>query len=179
MVDVQASAIASPARAGATRICGRAPGFARAALAVVALVMVGLAGPSDAASPVDLYRFENAEEEARYRALIDEIRCPKCLNTNLAGSDAPIAQDLRRTVHRLIAEEAMSDEEILAFLQARYGDFVLYDPPFRPDTWILWLGPVAFLLAGIFVLWRVLRRTPEPPLSHDEAIRLRAILDQD
>jgi cytochrome c-type biogenesis protein CcmH len=148
------------------------------AFAVAALV-TGLAGRSYAASPVDLYPFQHAAQEARYRALIDEIRCPKCLNTNLAGSDAPIAEDLRRTVHRLITEEAMSDDEILAFLQARYGDFVLYDPPFRPDTWILWLGPLVFLLVGLFVLWRMLRRPPEPPLSHDEAARLRAILDQD
>ena len=148
-------------------------------IAILTLLLVGLGTAVHAASPVDLYEFDNAAQEARYRALIAELRCPKCLNTNLAGSDAPIAQDLRRTVHRLITEERMTDEEILAFLQARYGDFVLYDPPFRPDTWILWLAPLAFALLGAVVLWRMLRKPAEPPLSEDEAERLRAILDQD
>jgi cytochrome c-type biogenesis protein CcmH len=145
----------------------------------VLLLAAALAGVVQAASPVDLYQFDGAEQEQRYRALVAELRCPKCLNTNLAGSDAPIAQDLRRTVHRLITEEGMSDEEILAFLQRRYGDFVLYDPPFRPDTWILWLGPGVLLLLGAAVLWRMLHRSPAQPLSQDEAARLRTILDQD
>ena len=136
-------------------------------------------GGALAESPVDLYEFETAEQEARYRALIAELRCPKCLNTNLAGSDAPIAADLRRTVHRLITEEGMSNAEILYFLQARYGDFVLYDPPFRPDTWILWLAPGAFLLIGAVVLWRMLRRPPAPRLSEHETAELRSILDRD
>lgn len=143
------------------------------------LVVAGLCGAARAASPVDLYEFESETQEARYRGLIAELRCPKCLNTNLAGSDAPIASDLRRTVHRLITEQGMSDEEIREFLQARYGDFVLYDPPFRPDTWILWLGPGLFLVLGVFVLWRMLHQPPRPPLSEDEAARLRAILDRD
>lgn len=146
---------------------------------LLALVLFAWAVAVQGASPVDLYEFDNAEQEARYRALIAELRCPKCLNTNLAGSDAPIAQDLRRTVYRLITEDGMSDAEILAFLQSRYGDFVLYDPPFRPDTWILWLGPALFLLLGVLVLWRMLRQPPRPALSGDEAEKLRTILDQD
>jgi cytochrome c-type biogenesis protein CcmH len=138
-----------------------------------------LAGTGWAASPVDLYEFETAAQEQSYQALIAELRCPKCLNTNLAGSDAPIAQDLRRTVHRLIVDEGMSDAEIRGYLQARYGDFVLYDPPFRPDTWVLWLGPVVFLLIGALVLWRVLGRSRGGSLSADETTRLRRILDSD
>jgi len=149
------------------------------AAAWVALLALAPEATTQAASPVDLYEFETPEQETRYRALVAELRCPKCLNTNLAGSDAPIARDLRRTVHRLITEERMSDAEILTFLQARYGDFVLYDPPFRPDTWVLWLGPAVFLLLGIAVLWRMLRQPSRARLSEDEAARLRAILDQD
>lgn len=140
---------------------------------------LAVAGAALAASPVDLFEFETAEQEARYQALIAELRCPKCLNTNLAGSDAPIAADLRRTVHRLITEEEMSDEEILAFLQARYGDFVLYDPPFRPGTWVLWLAPAGFLLVGGWVLWRMLGRRGGSTLSADDSARLRRILEQD
>ena len=146
---------------------------------IAVLLTAGIGGAAFGASPVDLYQFDNAEQEARYRALIAELRCPKCLNTNLAGSDAPIAEDLRRTVHRLIIEEGMSDAEVLRFLQTRYGDFVLYDPPFRPDTLVLWLGPAVFVMLGAAVLWRMLRQPARQPLSRDEADKLRAILDQD
>ncbi len=149
----------------------------RLRLPLSALLLLA-AGSTLAASQVDLHEFDNAEQRERYRSLIAELRCPKCLNTNLAGSDAPIAQDLRRAVHRLITEENMTDDQIRDFLQARYGDFVLYDPPFRPDTWVLWLAPALFGLIGAVVLWRMLRQ-PEQPLSADEAARLRAILDQD
>ncbi|MFX3657669.1 MAG: cytochrome c-type biogenesis protein [bacterium] len=140
------------------------------------VVLLLAAGAGLAAGPVDLYDFQDAEQEARFRDLIAELRCPKCLNTNLAGSDAPIAQDLRRTVHRLLTEEQMSDAEVLAFLQARYGDFVLYNPPFRPDTWVLWLGPLAFVAVGVVVLWRVLRQPPQASLSAEETERVRTIL---
>lgn len=171
MADGAASTVAARLRRH------RRPGAA--AVLAALLAVLACAGGAHAASPVDLYRFDSPEQEARYRALIAELRCPKCLNTNLAGSDAPIAEDLRRTVHRLITEEGMSDRQVLDFLQARYGDFVLYDPPFRPDTWVLWLGPPLFLIAGAFVLWRMLRRPAQPPLSEDEAARLGAILDRD
>lgn len=148
-------------------------------LALAVALIVVTTGSARAASPVDLYEFDGPAQEARYQALIAELRCPKCLNTNLAGSDAPIAQDLRRTVHRLITEEGMSDREIRAFLQARYGDFVLYDPPFRPDTWILWLAPAFFLLIGAVVLWRMLHRPRAAGLSADEAVELRRLLGRD
>lgn len=146
-----------------------------------ALALFLLCGPGLGlgASQVDIYEFDSAQQEARYRGLVAELRCPKCLNTNLAGSDAPIARDLRRAVHRLITEENMSDAEIRAFLQERYGDFVLYNPPFRPDTWILWLAPGVFLLIGLVVLWRILRHQRDQPLSADESARLRAILERE
>jgi cytochrome c-type biogenesis protein CcmH len=131
-----------------------------------------------AAGPVDVYQFESTEQEARYRALIAEFRCPKCLNTNLAGSDAPIAQDLRRTVHRLVVTEGLSDQQIRDYLQDRYGDFVLYNPPFRPGTWLLWLAPAVFALVGALVLWRLLRQPPADPLSEQERARLRDIVDE-
>ncbi len=151
--------------------------FVRALLAGV--LFWACAGTLSAASQFDIYDFPTPEHEARYRALIAELRCPKCLNTNLAGSDAPIAQDLRRTVHRLVVEDGRSDAEIRTYLQERYGDFVLYDPPFRPDTWVLWLAPVVFLLLGVLVLLRLLRQAPPPPLSQTEAERLRTLLEKD
>ena len=65
-----------------------------------------------AASPVDVYQFDDESQRQRYKLLIDEFRCPKCLNTNIAGSDAPIAQDLRRTVHRLVVVEGYTDQQV-------------------------------------------------------------------
>jgi len=142
-------------------------------------LLLSVATVAVAATPVDVYEFPTPELEARYRSLIDEFRCPKCLNTNLSGSDAPIAQDLRRTVRRLLVDEGRSDQEIRAYLQERYGDFVLYDPPFRPDTWILWLAPLAFLLIGALVLWRMVRRPAAPTtLSTEEQARIRQIVDR-
>jgi cytochrome c-type biogenesis protein CcmH len=143
-----------------------------------AIGLLCVAGTTLAASPVDVYEFPTPELEARYRSLIAEFRCPKCLNTNLEGSDAPIAQDLRRTVHRLVVNEGRSDAEVREYLQSRYGDFVLYDPPFRRDTLVLWLGPAVFLLLGLAVVARLLRRPPAPPLSAAEAERLRSLLDE-
>ncbi len=136
-----------------------------------------LVAPVWAAGPVDVYDFVLPAEETRYRALIAEFRCPKCLNTNLAGSDAPIAQDLRRTVYKLITQDKLSDAQIRGYLRDRYGDFVLYDPPFRPGTWALWFAPVVFVLIGILVLWRLLRQPPPEPLSEQENARLRSIME--
>ena len=129
-----------------------------------------------AAGQVDVYEFPSAEMEARYRALIDEFRCPKCLNTNLSGSDAPIARDLRKTVWRLLVQEGMSDQEVRDFLQERYGDFVLYNPPFKPGTWLHWLAPVIFGLIGILVLVRMLRKRPDVALSEADNARVDEIL---
>nr|BAH89718.1 cytochrome c-type biogenesis protein CcmH [uncultured bacterium] len=128
------------------------------------------------AGQVDAFEFPSPELEARYRSLIDEFRCPKCLNTNLSGSDAPIARDLRKTVRRLLVEEGMSDQEVRDYLQERYGDFVLYNPPFKPGTWILWLAPVLFGLIGLWALIRMVRAKPAVALSAEEQARVDELL---
>jgi cytochrome c-type biogenesis protein CcmH len=99
--------------------------------------------------------FEDPVLNARYQALIREVRCPKCLNESIAESGAPVAADLRREVRRLIGE-GKSDDEVKSFLSARYGEFVLYRPRVAPTTWALWAGPFVFLLIGGFVFWRIL-----------------------
>ena len=129
-----------------------------------------------AAGVVDAYQFESAEQEARYQSLIAEFRCPKCLNTNLAGSDSPIASDLRREIQRLV-REGQSDTTIADFLQSRYGDFVLYDPPFRLDTWFLWLGPAVVLILGFFILHGFLK-TKATPMSEQERSDLDTLLSE-
>lgn len=103
---------------------------------------------------IDAYEFTDVEMEARYQRLIDELRCPQCLNTNLAGSDAPIAQDLRREVHVQLLQ-GKSDEQILVFMRERYGDFILYRPRVTATTLILWLGPLLVLVAGVFWVYRI------------------------
>ena len=133
-----------------------------------------------AASTVDVLTFESAEQQRRYKALIDEFRCPKCLNTNLSGSDAPIAQDLRHSVYRLV-RAGQSDQQIRDFLQQRYGDFVLYKPPFSGRTAFIWLIPIGLLLIGAVVLFALQsrgRRRPIP-LSVQEAKRLDQLLADD
>jgi cytochrome c-type biogenesis protein CcmH len=128
---------------------------------------------ASAAGVIEAFEFADATQEHRYQQLVAELRCPKCLNTNLAGSDAPIAQDLRREVYRLITNGA-SDDEIRAFLQERYGDFVLYDPPLRPGTAVLWGLPFVLLVIAVVVIARMARRGRQSaiPLSPEERARL-------
>ena len=148
---------------------------------VLAIVLVAAtchaAGPAGA---IEAFQFDNPEQEARYRALTEELRCPKCLNTNLAGSDAPIAADLRATVHRLILE-GQSDQAIRDYLQQRYGDFILYNPPLRPGTVLLWALPAALLLVGVVIIVAMVRRRAGEEASFDDAERARldALLGDD
>lgn len=144
----------------------------------VALLVVAVCASAYAA--IDVYEFQNETERARFKMLADELRCPQCLNTNLAGSDAPIASDLRREIHRLI-HEGRSDAEIRDFMVKRYGDFILYRPPFRWDTAALWVLPTLLLCLGglvvLVIVWR--RRRAEPvKISAEEEARLARLLDE-
>ena len=99
----------------------------------------------------DLYTFSTPEQRARFEKLTAELRCLVCQNQSLADSNAAIAQDLRREVAILVNQHE-SDEQVVQFLVQRYGDFVVYKPPFSKKTWLLWLAPVLFLIIGFFVL---------------------------
>jgi cytochrome c-type biogenesis protein CcmH len=94
---------------------------------------------------------------ARLKSLETQLRCLVCQNQTLAESEAPLAADLRNEVRKL-AQSGKSDDDIRAYLVARYGDFVLYKPPVKPVTYLLWFGPFVLLAAGIAVWWSVLRR---------------------
>jgi cytochrome c-type biogenesis protein CcmH len=129
----------------------------------------------------------DAAFEARLKNLEEELRCLVCQNQTLADSTAPLAEDLRREV-REMALQGKSDAEIKQYLVARYGDFVLYKPPVKPTTWLLWFGPFAFLLGGGLVWYVVLRRRGRktsdddgPPAAGpppgDQSERARALLD--
>jgi cytochrome c-type biogenesis protein CcmH len=116
--------------------------------------------------------------DARLKRLESELRCLVCQNQTLADSSADLAEDLRREVREL-ALAGKSDAEIKAYLVARYGDFVLYNPPLKSTTWLLWLGPFALLLGGGALWWVVLRRRARASAtatrSIDRAAEARAL----
>lgn len=121
---------------------------------------------------VDDFHFDSQSNAKRYSKLIEEFRCPKCLNTNLAGSDAPIAQDLRRAVYRLISD-GKTDKEIRTYMRERYGDFILYNPRLTPKTLMLWFSPILLVLAGAWLILRLKDRRSPVTLTAEEAERLR------
>jgi len=122
---------------------------------------------------------ENPQAEARLKALAVELRCLVCQNQTLADSNAPLAEDLRREVREMIAKN-MSDQEIIDFLVERYGDFVLYRPPLRATTTLLWIGPFLLLvIAGTALVLAVRRRQktlPEVVVSEDDHQRVEQLL---
>ncbi|MDO4897391.1 MAG: cytochrome c-type biogenesis protein CcmH [Moraxella sp.] len=144
------------------------------------ILCVALSTPSFGS--IQIHDFKSAEDEARYKALIEELRCPKCQNQNLAGSDAPIAVDLKNQTYQMI-NDGRSDTEIRQYMFDRYGDFISYKPPVRPSTWILWLFPpllLVVLVLGWLYKARQKRTTSEQvdALSSTEEARLSAILQK-
>ncbi len=116
--------------------------------------------------------------EQRADKLAHGLRCLVCQNQTLAESNAPLAQDMRKLIRDQLAA-GRSDAQIMRFFEDRYGDFVRYDPPFKPVTWLLWLGPFALLALGFLVLARTLKRRAgaRPPLTADERERAARFLD--
>ncbi len=147
------------------------------------LFLIALALPAAAVEPDEV--LEDPALEARARELSAVIRCLVCQNESIDSSNADLARDLRVLVReRLVAGD--SDEEVLDFLVARYGDFVLLNPPFKPKTYLLWFGPALILLLGLLLVVAYLRRgrmmAGEPqsaPLSEAERRRVEALLDED
>lgn len=121
--------------------------------------------------------------EKRLLGLSEELRCLVCQNQNIADSNAELAQDLRREIRGMI-KDGKSDKEIIDFMVVRYGDFVLYRPPVKGITLLLWGGPVLLLILGLIALIRYQRRRAErvaaedKPLSADEARRAEALLKE-
>lgn len=147
-----------------------------------AALLLALAAAA-AAQVFEAREFDHPENARRYQALISELRCLVCQNQNLADSNAPLAADLRKLTYDMILE-GRSDEEIIDFMVARYGDFVLYRPPFKPTTAILWAGPFLFLVLGLWLLLRQLRRraaarVESAALTPDERARFHRLLRDD
>lgn len=124
------------------------------------------------------------EKQRRYQELTRELRCPLCQNESIAESGAPIANDMRRDVHRRL-QEGQSDEEIVQALVARFGEFVRYSPPVKPATWALWFGPFVLVLVGLLVVLLLglrARRSPQSeevsPLDEKDRARLQRLLKE-
>tara|TARA_B100000809_G_scaffold64829_1_gene61452 strand:+ start:113 stop:580 length:468 start_codon:yes stop_codon:yes gene_type:complete len=113
------------------------------------------------ASPVDTYEFQDEVTKIRFQALSKELRCPKCQNQNLSGSNSPIAADLRRELYELL-QQGKADIEIVNFMVDRYGEFVLYRPRVSQLTYVLWFGPAVLILFGIIIVIVIVRRKPVP-----------------
>jgi cytochrome c-type biogenesis protein CcmH len=124
---------------------------------------------------------DDPKVEARMMAISEELRCLVCQNETLAASRAELADDLRKEVRRLIKDNK-TDQEIKDYLVSRYGDFVLYRPPVKPTTWLLWFGPFVLLAAGVAALIIFLRRRGQVaaalPLSSEDKNRADSILNE-
>ncbi len=130
---------------------------------------------------VEIKQFKNAEQEQRYKNIIDELRCLVCQNQNLADSNAGLAVDLRNKVYKMILA-GDDDEAIYDYMVTRYGDFVLYRPPFKATTFLLWVGPFIILALGLFVLIRFIRQRKKvvvTELNSGDKEKLKQLLNED
>ncbi len=149
---------------------GRATAFDAAPLLRAFVLMLLLVTPAQAQAWSD-------SDEDRWQALNKELRCLVCQNQSIADSNAELAQDLRDQVRQMI-EDGRSDSEIRAYMTERYGDFVLYRPPFKPLTLMLWLGPLLMLLLALGLVWHMRRQAVAPQRAEPGAPELNKLLDE-
>jgi cytochrome c-type biogenesis protein CcmH len=120
------------------------------------------------AQAIEPMPFANHAQELRFQQLTRQLRCPMCQNETLADSNAPIARDLRNQIFQMM-QQGKSDDEIKQYLVARYSDFVLYNPPLKSGTWLLWFGPLLILLAGAGAVVVVIRKRNHGVAATDAA----------
>lgn len=147
-------------------------------VSILVLCLLLGAGTAFAGVTLEAFKFDSKAEELHFKKLIEELRCLVCQNQSLADSDAELAHDLRAEVYDMI-QAGNSDEEIVTFLVARYGDFVLYNPPVKPSTYLIWFGPFVLLLLAAFILLRSIRRQQKVPAADISAAnreRLNALM---
>ena len=132
------------------------------AAAVLLMLMAAPAAAVDTQAPL-----ATAEQQSLYRKLLEEVRCMVCQNQNLADSNAPLAQDMRRELHRMV-EEGASEADVKQFLLDRYGDFALYRPRLAPHTILLWVGPGVIVLLSLGAIAMVIRRRVRMPIPEED-----------
>jgi cytochrome c-type biogenesis protein CcmH len=153
-------------------------GYLMRSLAVLGFILAA----NNVFAAIEVHEFKTELDRQRYQSFIDELRCPKCQNQNLSGSDSPIAQDLRHELYGMI-EDGRSDREIVDFMVERYGEFILYKPRLTASTLFLWALPIVLLLFGGGILALMVRRrrqimaAGETTLSRNEQERLDKLLN--
>lgn len=147
---------------------------------VFVLTLFLFLSPATQAATLAEYSFDEPDKAEDFRAIIEEMRCLVCQNESLAGSNAELAVDLRNEIYEMM-KSGKEKQDIINFMVARYGDFVLYSPPLKPTTYPIWFGPLIVFLVGGVVLFRILKRksvTRETELSVEEEQRLNRLLNQ-
>ncbi|MGE6107762.1 heme lyase NrfEFG subunit NrfF [Aeromonas sobria] len=145
-------------------------------LMALAITLLMALSPSATASGVDTYEFRHPERQTRAQDLARALRCPQCQNQNLVESNSPIARDLRLEVYRWV-DQGQNDEQVIARMTERFGDFVRYDPPFKASTVLLWGGPLLLLALALLALQRRLTHTKARIIPVVEAIH-QPVADQ-
>jgi len=142
---------------------------------VLALLVVSLPSPAT----IDVYQFDDPEKEALYKKLTGELRCTVCQNQAIAESNADLAKDLRRKTYEMIS--AGKDEQfVLDFMTQRFGDFILFRPPFQSNTLALWIGPFIILIVAVFFLIKFIRRsTDDVPLTDTDRAQAEHLLKRE
>ncbi|MGB5456524.1 MAG: cytochrome c-type biogenesis protein [Gammaproteobacteria bacterium] len=141
------------------------------------IILVAMMFTPAYAGPVITYDFATAEQEALFNKLSDELRCLVCQNQAISDSNADLAKDLRDEIYTML-QQGQSEDQIVEFMVARYGDFVLYRPPMKPVTWLLWFGPALALIVGFFVVMRIVNKQKQASaveISGEDIERLKAL----
>jgi cytochrome c-type biogenesis protein CcmH len=131
----------------------------------------------------EVIKFSDPLLRDRYYQLVEELRCPKCQNQNLADSNAPISKDMKAQIYSML-EAQNSDDEIKAYLVSRYSEFILYRPEVNSGTWFLWFSPLFFVLIGGVIVWRYAFAKPKASLTNteltvDQQSELEKLLEKD
>ncbi|MBC6487296.1 cytochrome c-type biogenesis protein [Aeromonas hydrophila] len=148
------------------------------------LLLAGLGGAGQALAAIDVYTFDSDAQEQTFRELTKELRCPKCQNQDIADSNAGLAKDLRDKTYQMV-REGKDKQEVVDYMVARYGNFILYNPPLMASTLILWLGPLLVIVTGVVMVVVRSRRRPaaatpaDSALSAEEQRRLAALLKEE
>lgn len=144
------------------------------------MLMVFLISSLSVQSAINTYEFDDPTKEDRFKQFSQELRCLVCQNQSLAESNAELAGDLRRELYRMIQND-VSDEEIIGFMVSRYGDFVLYRPPLKVTTYLLWFGPLIFIFIGLLALILTIRKRRQitsTTLTSEQRQQLNRILNK-
>jgi cytochrome c-type biogenesis protein CcmH len=127
------------------------------------------------AAPIETFKFDSPEKEKVFHKLSEELRCLVCQNQNIAESNADLAKDLRLEIYTMLSQ-GKTEDEIVDFMVQRYGDYVLYRPPFKPLTWLLWLGPAIVFIFGLIFVVRLMKaqssEAQPAALSNEEIERI-------